>query len=265
MDNYDPLKGKTYTLSGGSAGTETYYATIKDLADKILLKCPDEERLLRHIRWAGKNILSRQISGRNIDRPLISFMRGALRTELESYTTAVREHLRKLPLLSKFDLTLTTREEQYHLYMLEIELVNRFYRKRFRDSAYKFALFPHCLCDFRAACAARPGDIEAVCMGCAEDCFIRLGSVLLKKYGIEPYISVSMDQNILFRKLKIKHPSIGALGIACVPELAMGMRLCVRLDINPVGIPLDANRCSRWMKHAHETSFSIKELEDLLN
>jgi hypothetical protein len=265
MDKSVPLKGKTYTLSGGNAGTEAYYAAIKALADKILLKCPDEERLLRHIRWAGNNILSRQISGRDIDRSLISYMRGALGAELGSYTRDVSEHLKGLSLLGKLDHTLTTSEEQYHLYMLEIELVNRFYGKRFRESAYKFALFPHCLRDFRAACAARPGDIEAVCMGCAEDCFIRLGSVLLKKYGIEPYISVSMDQKILFRKLKISHPSIGALGIACVPELARGMRLCIRLDINPVGIPLDANRCSRWMKEARETSFSIKELEDLLN
>ena len=265
MDKNVALQGKTYTLFGVTAGTESYYAAIKALADRILLKCPDEERLLRHIRWAGKNSLSRRMSGRDIDHSLISYMRSALGAKLDSYTRDVREHLRSLSLLSRLDPTLTTSEEQYHLYMLEIELVNRLYRKRFRDSAYKFALFPHCLRDFRSACSSRPGDIEAVCMGCAEDCFIRLGSILLKKYGIEPYISVSMDQKILYRKLKIRHPSIGALGIACVPELARGMRLCIRLDINPVGIPLDANRCSRWMKEAHETSFSIKELEDLLN
>jgi len=56
----------------------------------------------------------------------------------------------------------------------------------------------------------------------------------------------------------------GALGIACVPELAMGMRLCIRLGIAPIGIPLDANRCARWMGKAQETSFNLRQLEDLL-
>jgi hypothetical protein len=88
--------------------------------------------------------------------------------------------------------------------------------------------------------------------------------MLLKKYDIHPYISVTMDLERLFRKIKSEYPSVGALGIACVPELAHGMRLCVKLGIPPVGIPLDANRCARWMNEAHESSFSMRELNALL-
>ena len=77
-------------------------------------------------------------------------------------------------------------------------------------------------------------------------------------------ITVQMDQENLFKKLKCEHPSIGALGIACVPELAMGMRLCIRFGIPATGIPLDANRCARWMGEAQETSFNFRQLEDLL-
>jgi hypothetical protein len=73
-----------------------------------------------------------------------------------------------------------------------------------------------------------------------------------------------MDQEKLFRRLKHEHPSIGALGIACIPELAMGMRLCIRTGIPPVGLPLNANRCARWMGQAQETSFNLAQLEDLL-
>ncbi len=109
-----------------------------------------------------------------------------------------------------------------------------------------------------------PGDVEALCQGCTEDCLIHLGSVLLRRYGITPYISVEMDQEKLFARLKQEHPSIGALGVACVPELAMGMRLCLNTGIFPVGIPLDANRCARWMSQAHETSFNLEQLEELL-
>jgi hypothetical protein len=148
--------------------------------------------------------------------------------------------------------------------MVEIELVSRTYREAFKKSEYKFALLPHCLRDFRPQCRAIPGDIEHICKGCTEECFIRLGSVLLKHYGIHPYISTTIDQEKIFKKLKAEHPSISALGIACVPELARGMRLCTKLGIPPVGIPLDANRCARWMKQAQESSFSLKQMEELV-
>jgi hypothetical protein len=198
------------------------------------------------------------------DDTLIAHIRKTLHESLHPYTRAVKEHLKGIPLSQRFDKTIRTREEGYHLYMLEIELVNRIYREAFRKSAYKFALLPHCLSDFRPRCSSVPGDIEYVCKGCTEDCFIRLGSELLKKNEIHPYISITIDQEKLFRRLKAEHPDIGALGIACVPELAQAMRLCIKLAIPPVGIPLSANRCARWMKQANETSFSLEELEALV-
>jgi hypothetical protein len=38
----------------------------------------------------------------------------------------------------------------------------------------------------------------------------------------------------------------------------------MKLGIPPLGIPLDANRCARWMNKAHETSFNLGELERLI-
>ena len=180
------------------------------------------------------------------------------------YTKKCQNTCTLCPWRRRTDTTLTTTEEQYHLYMLEIELVNRIYREEFQRAEYKFALLAHCLRDFRPDCRSVKGDIEAVCQGCTEDCLIHVGSVLMEKYGIKPYISVEMDQERLFRRLKKEHPSIGALGIACIPELAMGMRLCLKIGIPPVGIPLNANRCARWMSQAHETSFNLEQLEELL-
>jgi hypothetical protein len=101
-------------------------------------------------------------------------------------------------------------------------------------------------------------------MGCTEDCFIRFGSTLLTRYGIQPYISITIDQEKLFRRLKTEHPDIGALGVACIPELAQAMRLCIKLGISPIGIPLSANLCARWMKRTYESSFSLEELDKLV-
>jgi hypothetical protein len=256
------ISGKTYSLYGADTDSDQYYDLIRELADSFLEKCPGEKELLLQVRKAGtKRLFAGKRSEKNA---LVPYIKRTLKEALSVYTVGVKEHLRKLPLSKRTDKTLKTREEQYHLYMLEIELVNRIYRDKFKNSEYKFALLPHCLRDFRPDCRAVPGDIESVCEGCTDDCFINLGSRLMKEFNIDPYISVTMDLEKLFKKLKAEHPNIGALGIACVPELANGMRLCIELGISPIGIPLDANRCSRWMEQCLESSFNIKELEELL-
>jgi hypothetical protein len=165
---------------------------------------------------------------------ILQFVRDALRRTLSIHTQNVWDHLKSLSLAKRTDCKLASTEEKYHLYMLEIELVNRISREDFKRYEYRCALIAHCLRDFRPRCRSVKGNIEAVCRGCTEDCFVRLGSVLLEKYGIKPYISVEIDQERLFRRLKQEHSSIGALGIACIPELAMGMRLCIRRGIPPV-------------------------------
>ena len=261
---YTPVQGKTYSLFAKGGDSEHYYTEIKRLADVLLQRRPDEKRLLGLIQKVGERPFRLGLKTPGADRKTIQFVRETLRQSLSIYTQNVSHHLKTLPLAKRMDSTLATTEEKYHLYMLEIELVKRIHREEFKRSEYKFALIAHCLRDFRPGCRSEAGEFEAVCRGCTKDCFIHLGSVLLEKYGIKPYISVEMDQEKLFRRLKQGHPSIGALGIACIPELAMGMRLCLRTGIPPVGIPLNANRCTRWMSQAHETSFNLEQLEELL-
>lgn len=261
---YTPVQGKTYSLFGEDDDSERYYAEIKRLADLFLQYRPDKKSLLGLIQNMAKRPFSLGLKTIGADRKTLRFIKETLRQSLSIYTKNVSTHLKSLPFAKRMDSTLTTPEEKYHLYMLEIELVNRIYKEDFKRAEYKFALIAHCLRDFRPGCLSIKGDIEAVCMGCTEDCLIHLGSILLEKYGIKPYISVEIDQEKLFIKLKREHPSIGALGIACIPELAMGMRLCIRTGIPPVGIPLNANRCARWMSQAHETSFNLEQLEELL-
>jgi hypothetical protein len=261
---YTPVRGKTYSLFAEGDHSEGYFAEIERLADRLLQRCPDERKLLDLIQRAGKNPFLKDLKATAADRKTLRLLKETLRQSLSIYTRDVSHHLRSLPLAKRSDSTLATKEEEYHLYMLEIELVNRIYREEFKRSKYKFALIAHCLRDFRPGCQSERGDVDAVCRGCTEECFVRLGGVLLEKYGIKPYISVERDQERLFARLKQEHPSIGALGIACIPELAMGMRLCIHTGIPPVGIPLNANRCARWMSQAHETSFNLEQLEKLL-
>jgi hypothetical protein len=264
-ENNKNISGKTYSLYGHQGDTEQYYRRIRELTDLFLQKCPDQKRLLYHLQRASKNSsLAEKLSARYVDHSLISSIRKTLKDSLSVYTKAVDGHLKSLTFSQRFDRTLRTKEQQYHLYMVEIELLNRIYREAFKGSQYKFALIAHCLRDFRPRCRSVPGDFEEICEGCTEDCFINLGSLLLKRYSIHPYISVTMELERLFMKIKAEHPNSGALGIACVPELVHGMRLCIKLDIPAVGVPLDANRCARWMKECRASSFNPKELEELI-
>ena len=58
--------------------------------------------------------------------------------------------------------------------------------------------------------------------------------------------------------------TFGVLGIACIPELIRGMRNCRKNNIPVVGIPLNANRCSRWFGEFFPNFVDLTELEKLV-
>jgi len=253
------IRGKTYSLAMNSDTSEEYFGIMKDLTNAFLKNLYiGESQLLKLIRENRKKTI---FSNEN---EKIKFINDNLKTHLSKYTTNVKKHLRTMSIIQRFDATLRTKEHQYHLYMIDIELVNRINQESFFKANFKMALLPHCLSDFRPRCLSAPGDIEYICKRCTKDCHINLGSQLLKKYGIEPYIAASMDQRKLLKGIQQRYSTVGVLGIACIPELAQGMQLCGSLGIPAIGIPLDANRCARWMGQAQETSFNLEELEKLI-
>lgn len=261
--SYVPLAGKTYSLFGSCLSTEPYYERIREVTDEVLRLIPGEEALLVLIRKAGgrKRLLTR--AARREDGTPISAVLRLLGPALSRYTGNVRTHLESLPLLSVTDRMLRTTEEQHHLHMIEIELVNRLHRKRFLACDRRIALLPHCLRDFRAECRSVQGDLDTVCAGCSPDCFLNVVSALLRGFGIQPCIWRNADLASLFGRLE-GEGTFGVLGIACIPELAHGMRACMERGVPVVGIPLDANRCARWMGRFEENSINIERLCELL-
>src|SRR3989304_1367789 len=128
--------------------------------------------------------------------------------------------------------------------MLQIELANRLHRVPFLRGGLPIALLPHCLRDWEREFRSFPDDLDTVCAGCSERCFIHRVSALLRDAGIHPYIWRNVELGSLFRRLG-REERFGVLGIACVPELAWGVRACVDRKVPVVGIPLDANRGPR--------------------
>ena len=86
----------------------------------------------------------------------------------------------------------------------------------------------------------------------------------MKKQDINPYILSRGRVSSLLRGLHEKHSNIGVMGLACIVELIMGMRLCMKSGLPVVGIPLNANRCPRWMGSMQDTTIDLNAIENLV-
>ena len=189
-----------------------------------------------------------------------------LHKTLNSFTPGIEKHLRSEPLY-KFitDKTILINRAQYYLYMIEIELVNKLNKSRFLDCDYKFALLPYCLRATQTDCKAKPDEIDYICRECLKHCYINQVSTLLNEHNIHPYIWRIVRLKSLLRQLVKKHGSVGIMGIACIVELAMGMRSCLKAGLPVIGLPLNANRCIRWMGDFYENSIDLEKLKSLIS
>jgi hypothetical protein len=184
---------------------------------------------------------------------------------LSKYFTDIESHLKNLTLSEKCDPTLTTSKEQYLLYMLEIELVNRINKEHFNSSETKYAFLPHCLHDLDKECLSASDGTDYVCKSCSKKCSINSISKKMKQRNIIAYIWQEADLKKVFKIAKSSGESVGAFGVACIPELVNGLRLCDKYDVPAIGVPLDANRCVRWMGDFYPNSVNEKKILSLLN
>jgi hypothetical protein len=260
------ISGKTYTLFGCKSSTDDYYQKISLLADRVLEQERDIKAVIATLERASrkKRFLKKQLHTSGSHDPLVHYVLTQAQEILAPHTALVKAHLQELSFLKRFDATLFTSEEQYHIYMLIIELANRAWGEAFRTAKRKVAFLPYCLRDLTATCKSGPGDLDYVCKGCSKDCFVNRVSRLLKDAKVEPYIWMNARLKSLLKDLKNREESIGVLGVACVPELFHGMRLCMGLDIPVIGIPLNANRCRRWMGEFHPTSVDLEAVRKVV-
>lgn len=263
--DYFPVKGKTYSLFGKSGSTEGYYETIRLLADKVLDLDQDIREMIEEIRKfsSKKKMLVNSLRTRNDgNRPAVIL--NLIDSHLKIYTENVEEHLRTLPLSKFWDRRLATTRAQYHLFMLEIELTNRLYVTEFLKADRKIALMPYCLQDFNVSCKSAKNGFDYQCKHCSEKCYQNHASKVLEAHNIEPYIWTGGKMKQLAKYTLNEKRTFGVLGIACIPELTFGMRDCHKNNIPVIGIPLNANRCTRWFGEFFPNSIDLTELEKLL-
>ena len=168
MDDYQPVKGKTYTLFGETDSTDQYYSVVRQLCHDLMLDYRmDETQLVNYIRvFSEKKQLLRKVARKRKEISLLSGILFTASTRLEPFTTDIENAVKSFPSYKIVtDRRILTIREQYYLYMIEIELVNRLNKQQFLQANHKIALLPHCLAEDHASCKAQPDDIDFVCRG----------------------------------------------------------------------------------------------------
>lgn len=268
MEGYTPVIGKTYTLFSNTGETQPYYLKIKELSDQILDdRKMGEQELLSYIQKVSRNRTSlKKAASKKSHGTELSSMIKLLNNSLANYTPGVEQHLKIEPFHRCItDNTILSTREQYYLFMIEIELVNRLNKKNFLKSEYKIALLPYCLREALSECKAVPDEIDYYCKGCMKDCYVNKISALLRENDIHPYIWRTIRLKSLIKQMVKKYNSTGIMGIACIVELAEGMRSCMKAELPVIGLPLNANRCIRWMGDFYENSVDMEELKFLVS
>jgi hypothetical protein len=267
LDLDQPVKGKTYSLFGNGVSTNFFYEKVESLTIQIMREHHfTREGLLKYIQTVNRNrrVLNRHIS-RSRPGEMLSHILDMLHSTLYEYITGIEAHLRSTPFYkSCTDKELFTTREQYYLHMIEFGLVNRVHREAFLGAGYRIALLPYCLRGTQDNCKAEPDHVDYRCKGCLKDCHVNQVSSLLRKYRVEPYIWRTSGLKPLLKGLAKEHGTVGVAGIACLVELVAGMRGCMEAHLPVIGIPLNANRCPRWMDTFHDTSVDLHALETLL-
>jgi uncharacterized protein len=258
IENPEKIKGKTYSLFGNYETTDSFFKFINEILDELLTAYEDELKLLRVIQNSSKNKKNYEIF---VDKN--KALKDSI-TIFRNYVTGVEEHLEEQSLLKFWKSDLKLKEWQYHLYMLEFALTNRIFKDKFVGCNVKIALLPHCLRDLSKECKAAMNGFDYQCRHCSKNCFINETSRILKNGGVEPYLWMTADLKKMAKKNFKEKKSLGVLGIACIPQLVRGMRMCEKKKIPVIGLPLNANRCIRWMGDFYPNSINLNELKMLI-
>ena len=262
------IEGKTYTLFGKGNSSQSFYDEVSSLCDELLDRFSWKEiQMAGYIRKQSENRRKlKKSAGRDPESSEISYILNRCHEVLQPFTMDIEKHLDSVPIHQHLtDPELLTNREQYYLYMLEFELENRLNRQAFARANYRIALLPYCLKESHTTCRASKDGIEYECKACLKTCFINKASRILKEHDVDPYILSRGRISKLLKDLMAEHGSVGVLGIACLAELIAGMRLCIKAGLPVLGIPLDANRCGRWLEEMKDTSVDLQAFERLVN
>ncbi|MCK9151922.1 DUF116 domain-containing protein [Methanobacterium alcaliphilum] len=155
------------------------------------------------------------------------------------------------------------KQVEYHLNMIGAEIMNRAYRKRFRDRPRKAVLLPGCM-RAKTKCASKEEKLGNKCMLCNEDCSVaRIYKKGLRE-GFEVYI-VSHESSAFSKSSQKDQAELGVVGVACVNNLVSGGWKSDSLGIPAQCVILEQVGCrNHWDTKGFPTEINHSELEKIL-
>jgi hypothetical protein len=153
--------------------------------------------------------------------------------------------------------------EEYHLYMVGTEILNRAFRDQFLATETKIVLLPPCMKARQdGTCKAEPSPFGDRCAHCTPGCRIHQVTLLGEKQGFT--VLIIPHELSVFSSGKIKTPgknSVGIVGVSCPVTNATGGWETKSLGIPAQGVLLDYCGCHwHWHPEGIPTDINIKQL-----
>ena len=235
------------------------------MVDEALATGLHAESLLAALRSAGRRRRALRRMGQKPDGTPLGVVLFAARARLSRYLLDVEAHVGRLSWHKRWATVLSLSREQHFVAMVEVELCNRVNRTAFLACRERIGLLPHCACEHQdELCHARPLGFDYVCGSCAVGCPIDDVSRVLRRHRVKPYIWKGASLEHFIAERHAEGQNVGMLGVACIPELVTGMRRVARLGVPVLGVPLDANRCARWLPERLPAAVSVAQIAKVL-
>jgi hypothetical protein len=137
---------------------------------------------------------------------------------------------------------------------LLVRLLNKVDYIRFAKVAYnERALFlPQCLRN--QDCPAKLGANGIECIKCARDCSVKEAKIEAEKLGYKVFV---VPGGGFIRRLVARHKPKGIIGVACLPEVMMGMDMMNKVKLPAQGVVLLRSGCLN-------TQVNLAELKTVL-
>ena len=157
------------------------------------------------------------------------------------------------------------KEVEYHLNMLGAEIMNRAFKKEFKERPRKALLLPGCMRISQSICKSRETNLGLRCTGCSKNCNVDQLTKMGDKHDFEVYI-ISHESSAFSKSSKEDRDALGIIGVACISNLIAGGWKADSLGIPAQCVLLDYSSCkNHWDNEGFPTTINVNQLMKLFD
>ncbi len=156
---------------------------------------------------------------------------------------------------------------EYHLNMVGAEILNRVYRKDYKQTEKKLIMLPACMKLKQTNCEAEKTNFGYRCVHCSLKCNVSCITYLGEENNVDVFIIP--HESMLFSRKASKNilgNDIAIIGVACPLHLISGGWKSCEIDIPAQCVLLDYCGCKKhWDEDGIATEINYEKLKQILN